>query len=186
MVRSTEPRKVERHCDVLLGVAQGSNAARFFERGLHPTVGSGQCRWRHRRLEPLVLVLVRRESRRASVGVAKTGRALRSSSRRPVRSPRCASVEMAAPASAGVEDRKHFVTPGGFQSVVRVARDPSQIRRQGRTGVERKLRAGEAAQAVSGGRYVDVATSSLSRVRAVAGVGANEAYPSSATASGRT
>lgn len=45
------------------------------------------------------------------------------------------------------------MTRGGFQSAVRVARDPSRFRRQGRFGVGRKLRFGTAAQAVGRGSY---------------------------------
>jgi hypothetical protein len=59
---------VELHRRAPRGGAQASSAACFFERGLHPTEESGQCRWRHRRLEPLARAFVRRELRRVSVG----------------------------------------------------------------------------------------------------------------------
>jgi hypothetical protein len=61
---------VELHRRAPRGGAQASIAACFFERGLHPTEESGQCRWRHRRLEPLARAFVQRELRCASVGAA--------------------------------------------------------------------------------------------------------------------
>jgi len=54
VVHCTELRSVETSPQCALGVAQGARTTRFFERGLHPTVEPGHCRWRHRRLDPLV------------------------------------------------------------------------------------------------------------------------------------
>lgn len=54
VAHSTELRSVETSPQCALGVAQGARTTPFFERGLHPTVEPGHCRWRHRRLDPLV------------------------------------------------------------------------------------------------------------------------------------
>jgi hypothetical protein len=111
-------------------------------------------------------------------------RALRSTNRRSPTVQLGTRVEAAALAQARAEGGSSS-RRGGFQSAARVARDPSRIRRQGRTDVGRKLRSGEAAPAVRGGSHVD------SRPRARLGFApspratAIEAIPASATTLGR-
>jgi hypothetical protein len=168
VVRSAVSFAVERHRRAPQGGAQESNAACFFERGLHPTAESGHCRWRHRRLEPLITAFVRRESRRVSVGVASRGELFGARTEAPGPTSSTLRCRDGGSRASGGRGQRALVAPGGFRDAVRVARDPNRIRRQGRAGAGRKLCDGEAAQSVSGGRYVDHAASSSSRVRAVA------------------
>jgi hypothetical protein len=84
VIHNAEPPNVERQRDAFKGVAQVPM--------LHASSSVVSIQWSRANVDgdignssPLVLVLVRRESRRVSVGVAKTMRAPRSPRRRPVR-----------------------------------------------------------------------------------------------------
>lgn len=116
---------------------------------------SGHRRWQHRRPDPLA---ARIAARTASCVQGRHGaaRAPRSSHHRP-HTARVGTRAGATPtAQAGGEGCGHAVALGGFQSAVRVARDPSRFRRQGRLGVGRKPCAGTVARAVGRGSSQDV------------------------------
>lgn len=78
------------------------------------------------------------------------------------------------------------VANGGFQCVGRVVRDPNRICQLCRAGAGRKPCVGEAAPAVSGGRYKDSAAPSLSRIRVAVRARAHGVRRMLATAAGRT
>jgi hypothetical protein len=87
---------------------------------------------------------------------------------------------------AAAEDRQQRVATGGFRSAGRVARDPNRICQPCRAGAGCEPSVGEAAPAVSGGRYEDSAASSSSRIRVAARARASRVRPKPATAEGMT